>query len=393
MAYPPSALEADFNNTTNLIDTHPNHHNALANAVNDIVGVLGNDPAGSFDDVQTLLEAIHGWVFATGDLTTDDDVETVNVNPSADFNVSPGGDATFDLASGAFTLDTSGDISVSGGHDISVIGSRDTSVATGRDLNLQATRGLALGGIGVIVNTTVVGNAGFIGPTGTPNIVNATGTVDIDMDDTVNTWIWTEGAGTGARAKVSVASGEAKFEATGTGALLVRLFVENSTQAQLLMRAAASQDSALIDLYDSTSQRIMHVGEDLDFGSSGTQALHMGPDVESGAAGWAAVGTLPAGGSFVEVGDDDGTSYILLSANATTRLIQVVAVAAQSGPVFDLKDSTGSSKTRFLATGAAGFYGATPVAAGSRMEYDPTEVTPENIYNGLIALGLAVDGS
>jgi hypothetical protein len=47
MAYPPDPVAANKSNTTGMFNDHADHHNELAEAVNDVVEVLGVDPQGS----------------------------------------------------------------------------------------------------------------------------------------------------------------------------------------------------------------------------------------------------------------------------------------------------------------------------------------------------------
>lgn len=60
MAYPPDELAADKSNTTSTHDDadHPDHHNDLATAVNDIVDELGPNPSGSKPNVETRFSVL-----------------------------------------------------------------------------------------------------------------------------------------------------------------------------------------------------------------------------------------------------------------------------------------------------------------------------------------------
>lgn len=62
MAYPPSAVAADKADATAIATDHPDHHNALANAVNDVVTELGTNPSGSDADVTTRLTTLDSTV-------------------------------------------------------------------------------------------------------------------------------------------------------------------------------------------------------------------------------------------------------------------------------------------------------------------------------------------
>lgn len=66
MAYPPAALAADKANSTSQFADHPAHHNAIANAINDIVAELGTNPSQGSADVTTLLAGLgrSGSVFS-----------------------------------------------------------------------------------------------------------------------------------------------------------------------------------------------------------------------------------------------------------------------------------------------------------------------------------------
>lgn len=62
MAYPPGALAVDKVNATPAVDDHPNHHNAVANAVNDIVTELGTTPKGGSASLSARATAIESNV-------------------------------------------------------------------------------------------------------------------------------------------------------------------------------------------------------------------------------------------------------------------------------------------------------------------------------------------
>jgi hypothetical protein len=58
MAYPPSTLATDRTNTSVIKDQHPQDHNDLAQAVNDIVAELGNSPKGTYLTAQERLDTL-----------------------------------------------------------------------------------------------------------------------------------------------------------------------------------------------------------------------------------------------------------------------------------------------------------------------------------------------
>jgi microcystin-dependent protein len=58
MPMPNSPIDTDKENTTAQNNDHPDHHNELAQAINDLVGELGADPAGSYATVTARLDAI-----------------------------------------------------------------------------------------------------------------------------------------------------------------------------------------------------------------------------------------------------------------------------------------------------------------------------------------------
>jgi len=64
MAYPPTPPPNTRANLTPTHDDHPSDHNAIADALTDIINTLGNDPAGAAVSVQLRFEAIEAddWV-------------------------------------------------------------------------------------------------------------------------------------------------------------------------------------------------------------------------------------------------------------------------------------------------------------------------------------------
>ena len=66
MAYPPSTLAVDKTDATAVVIDHPAHHNALGNAINDIVTELGTNPSGSSADVGARFDALLTGVAGTG---------------------------------------------------------------------------------------------------------------------------------------------------------------------------------------------------------------------------------------------------------------------------------------------------------------------------------------
>jgi hypothetical protein len=60
MAYPPDTIAANKTALLKTLTDHPAHHNALATAINDIVGMLGTDPAG---DSATLTARLTGIAY------------------------------------------------------------------------------------------------------------------------------------------------------------------------------------------------------------------------------------------------------------------------------------------------------------------------------------------
>lgn len=64
MAYPPSVLATNRTNVSAVLDNHPGDHNAVNQAVNDIVTELGSDPSGAFASVQARFgaqQALLAW--------------------------------------------------------------------------------------------------------------------------------------------------------------------------------------------------------------------------------------------------------------------------------------------------------------------------------------------
>jgi microcystin-dependent protein len=55
MAYPPTIPPATRTNNTPQVDDHPDDHNAIANALTDIVNALGSDPAGDAASLTAYL--------------------------------------------------------------------------------------------------------------------------------------------------------------------------------------------------------------------------------------------------------------------------------------------------------------------------------------------------
>lgn len=70
MAYPPDTVAADKADGTRIDigSDHANHHNELATAVNDIVDVLGTDPAGESADVGARFDTIDSALTLKADL-------------------------------------------------------------------------------------------------------------------------------------------------------------------------------------------------------------------------------------------------------------------------------------------------------------------------------------
>lgn len=58
MAYPPYIPPATRTNSTAMASNHPNDHNQLADALNDIINELGNDPSGPSGNLQFRVHAL-----------------------------------------------------------------------------------------------------------------------------------------------------------------------------------------------------------------------------------------------------------------------------------------------------------------------------------------------
>ncbi|RKZ13130.1 hypothetical protein DRQ53_13785 [bacterium] len=58
MAYPPLPPPNDRLNTTPQVDNHPSDHNVTADAITDINNELGDNPKGTFADVEARLDAM-----------------------------------------------------------------------------------------------------------------------------------------------------------------------------------------------------------------------------------------------------------------------------------------------------------------------------------------------
>jgi hypothetical protein len=58
VAYPPAVPAADITNTTPQVDRHPLDHNAITEALRDILNELGIDPKGAFASLTARMESI-----------------------------------------------------------------------------------------------------------------------------------------------------------------------------------------------------------------------------------------------------------------------------------------------------------------------------------------------
>lgn len=81
MAYPPSDPAADKTNATVTLTDHPNHHNALANAIIDIIDELGSGPKGGSADLTARLSALDTTV--SGKQASDTDLTAIAALVSA----------------------------------------------------------------------------------------------------------------------------------------------------------------------------------------------------------------------------------------------------------------------------------------------------------------------
>lgn len=55
MAWPPPVPPNNRANTTPSFDNHPGDHNLIADALNEIIGILGADPSGGFADISAAM--------------------------------------------------------------------------------------------------------------------------------------------------------------------------------------------------------------------------------------------------------------------------------------------------------------------------------------------------
>lgn len=62
MAWPPPALATNRSNATPQQDAHPQDHNAIAQAMNDLVAELGPDPSGGAANLTTKLATLDNGV-------------------------------------------------------------------------------------------------------------------------------------------------------------------------------------------------------------------------------------------------------------------------------------------------------------------------------------------
>ena len=58
MTYPPQIPPDNRLNTTPQVDNHPDDHNVISDALTDILNELGNNPKGTFADVEARLDAV-----------------------------------------------------------------------------------------------------------------------------------------------------------------------------------------------------------------------------------------------------------------------------------------------------------------------------------------------
>ena len=113
MAYPPSTISTDKTDSTPSPSDHPQHHNALASAVNDIVGVLGTTPQGGSatltaritslettvsgisggTDPETVRDIVGSALVAGTNVTisVDDSGDTITINAALDAGTGNGG--------------------------------------------------------------------------------------------------------------------------------------------------------------------------------------------------------------------------------------------------------------------------------------------------------------
>lgn len=79
MAYPPTVPSATRTNLTAMDTTHPADHNQIANALTDIVNVLGSTPAGASATVQQRLETIEANNWVTNARVADNAINTAEI--------------------------------------------------------------------------------------------------------------------------------------------------------------------------------------------------------------------------------------------------------------------------------------------------------------------------
>ena len=120
MAYPPVPPPNDRLNTTPMVDNHPSDHNVLSDAITDINNELGNNPQGTFANVEERLDDIEeqllpknivvsAWTSVTGIGATEVELtavtRTVAVVPNQEYKIEMWLPYRFGLADTAF-LDT-----------------------------------------------------------------------------------------------------------------------------------------------------------------------------------------------------------------------------------------------------------------------------------------------
>lgn len=80
MAYPPSVPANTRSDSTPSASTHPSDHNAISNALTDIINELGGAPRGSHATVQARFTA-HETAAASGDTTLSRASSTLTTTP------------------------------------------------------------------------------------------------------------------------------------------------------------------------------------------------------------------------------------------------------------------------------------------------------------------------
>jgi len=137
MAYPPGSIAADKTDGTAVTTDHPNHHNDLASAVNDIVTELGSGPKGAAADVTARLSTLDTTV--SGKLTASSNLSDV-ANAST---------SRTNLGLGSIATQAADSVAITGGSltNLTGVGIGATTSLTDRSIDIDVTRTDTDGGL------------------------------------------------------------------------------------------------------------------------------------------------------------------------------------------------------------------------------------------------------